>query len=116
MKYNFTEDIEEEYIPKKVKSSGNKIFISNDEFNQEVQTLLNSDCNYKNIFGYISVNDNKTTYIKFNKDKDIYVVYYYKNNSPVIIYSCIKTWRDYYSNMYTNEKYPYTNEIPAMNS
>ena len=100
--------------PKQNFKSKNKIkdTISYEEREKIAKELVLTQCDYKNILGYCSRDSkNRTVLIKYNKNKEVCVVYFYKNNAPSIISFFMCSWRDYNSMRY-EESYPYVDEIP----
>jgi len=61
-------------------------------FNEEVNKLINTLVDYKTIFGYKFSRKEEPCYIKYNKDSELYVIYSIKGK---LIEKGIKTWREY---------------------
>lgn len=99
-------------IKHKNKIKENKTIIEED-YTKQAKKLTLKQCDYKNIFGYLSKdNKDRIVYVKYDKNSEIFVVYYYKNNNTNIIKKDKKSWREYNGLMYSSELYSYYNEIP----
>ena len=102
--------------PKKQK----KAYVKNQKpeiknYEQEVNNLMNSKCDYKNIFGYMA-NDSqdRQVCIKYNKQLELFVCYYIHPSKkiPVKKFSSLKSWREYNSDMYDpSYQFQYVDEI-----
>lgn len=116
----FFEDIDEEFTSPQNRQShynkhivGRKEFeISEEEYEKYSEDLMNTPCDYKNIFGYIA-KDKKTgdlSYIKYDKQKEFMTVY---NKNKKTITSFKRSYRDFMGKMYdSNQRYEYVDEIP----
>ena len=121
MKFNhFIDDFEEDFTSpanrnahwdKHIKK-GKEYNMTPEEYEQAAEDLAKTPCDYKKILGYMSKNANGSCYVKYNKETELFTVYYYKGNEPMTITAFRRSWRDYNSKMYTDEKYPYVDEIP----
>lgn len=99
-----------EHHQKKVKV--NKLpELSKSEIAVEANNIINTLCDYKNIFGYIAKNSkNDIIYVKYNKNSEVFVAY--NPESKAFIKTCVKTWREYNGNIYLDDEFPYFDELP----
>ena len=83
------------------------------DYDKAVETLMNSTCDYKNIFGYIAKDKNENDVIvKYDKNTELFICYHDNNGKLTKKFSCIKSWRDYNSDMFTPDyQYNYVDEI-----
>ena len=95
----FLDDEDVEYISNRnTKAHWNKNNLNKEEVNlqKEAESLIDKPCDYKNIFGYISEKDGKKSFVKYNKEKEVYVNYI----GNEILYSKIMSWREYEGSKY----------------
>lgn len=86
--------------------------MSEEEYEKYSEDLMNTPCDYKNIFGYICIDKvtNKKGYVKYNKEKEFMTVY---NDAGKTVTSFRRPYRDFIGKMYdANERYEYIDEIP----
>lgn len=119
MKY-YLDDFDEEFTSPRNRTNhynkhvkDNKEFeMSEDEYEKYSEVLMNTPCDYKNIFGYIAL-DKKTGdlgYIKYDKNKEFMTVY---NSKGKTVTSFRRSYRDFMGKMYdANQRYEYIDEIP----
>lgn len=85
--------------------------MTEEEYEQVAEDLMNTPCDYKRIFGY-KVIDHKTglpATIKYDKDNEFYTAY---NEDGKTITAFRRTWRNYNIKKYTDERFEYVDEIP----
>ena len=114
------DDFEEEFTSQRNRTNhynkhikDNKEFdMSEDEYEKYSEELMNTPCDYKNIFGYIAL-DKKTgdlSYIKYDKRKEFMTVY---NKNHKTVTSFKRSYREFIGKMYdSNQRYEYIDEIP----
>lgn len=83
------------------------------DYDKAVETLMNSTCDYKNIFGYIAKDKSENdVVVKYAKNIELFVCYHDNNGKLTKKFSCIKSWRDYNSDMFNPDyQYNYVDEI-----
>ena len=96
---NYFLDDEEVELTRSVKAHWNKNNVNREEVDlqKEAESLIDKPCDYKNIFGYISEKDGKKSFVKYNKEKEVYVNYKLDGK---IICSKIMSWREYEGSKY----------------
>lgn len=116
----YYDDFEEEFTsPQNRKAHYDKHIVNRkeydmteEEYEKFSEELMNTPCDYRNIFGYkaIDKNNNKVAYIKYDKDKEFMTVY---NEARKTVTSFRRSYRDFIGKMYdANERYEYVDEIP----
>lgn len=85
--------------------------MSEEEYEKYSEQLMNTPCDYKNIFGYkvIDNNNGKYAYVKYDKEKEFMTVY---NDKRKTITSFKRPWRNFTGKMYSDERFEYVDEIP----
>ena len=84
--------------------------MTEEEYEQVAEDLMNTPCDYKKIFGY-KVIDHETglpAYVKYDKDNEFFTAY---NEKGKTITAFRRSWRVYNSKMYTDERFEYIDEI-----
>lgn len=116
----FTDDFDEEFTSSyNRKSHYDKHIKNNKEFDMDEteyekysEELMNTPCDYKNIFGYMAL-DKKTgdlSYVKYNKEKEFMTIY---NKNHKTVTSFRRSYRDFMGKMYdSTQRYEYVDEIP----
>lgn len=92
--------------------NGKEYDMTEEEYEKYSEELMNTPCDYKNIFGYKAVdkNNGKIAYIKYDKNKEFMTVY---NEAGKTVTSFRRPYRDFIGKMYdANERYEYVDEIP----
>lgn len=79
------------------------------EYEDLADALQRTPVNNKNILGYMSLTeDGRTAYCKYDKDKELFVVYTYRKGTPFTITCYKKNWRDFNG----DKAIEYFDEIP----
>ena len=87
--------------------------MSEEEYEKAAEELAKTPCDYKRIYGYIAEDSQgRRTYVKYDKDTELFTTYTYRGNTPYTITAFRRSWRDFYGKMYSDENYPYVDEIP----
>lgn len=82
--------------------------ITEEEYELLANQLQTTPVNYKNVLGYISDYNGRESYCKYDKDTGLFVVYYYKDNTPLTVTAYIKSPRKYEA----DKAVEYIDEIP----
>lgn len=93
---------------------GKEYDVTEEQYEQDAEDLAKTPVDYKNIFGYMSKNEDtgKISYCKWNKNTELFTAYFYKDGEPLTITSFRRDKRGYESEKWS-DKFPYVDEIPS---
>lgn len=95
MKSSFYDDYEYDN-PRKQKVILNDNKLTKEEIQQEAVKLIDKNVDNKNIFGYITRDeDDNNIYCKWNKENEVFVVYKNSDNKREVLQEKVKSFREY---------------------